>query len=494
MTIRNKNKQLNSMTGGRYGRITAICLTGLLVMSVSGCNEDSIEEVVDAATDDDLTTSIANKSTTDVDVLTQAFPADMGQQQTHHKHHGHLGYRQPGYVNQDAYITDNIYGVDNLAYYGDWDSNRIYIIDVDNMSLVKSVENTGDGPYGIDQQGTNKAYALTRRTESLTVVDNHTLENNGLIELQHKPRSTNFNANTLLSLVSGGDKAMTSIIRTDMDKVVKVMGEDKLTTPHDFGGSLSTGHPLWVSDHHFFMLDRAARQIQLWNRDGHMMSVLQTPTSVHHIFQPPASTMSKGEQNVFYAVVEGNQAEGVSPGIIRFSIRKNKLRQTARISLHDYDPENLDISTMGSHHATFHPDGVYIYMGSAEGHVFVINKGTMTIEAMVDAGKGAGHTTFLPMRDQAIITNHNSTYMTVIDTVNHQFVRNVEVASSASPDYKSQAHTSGVSLDMQYFYSTASHDGTFFRIDLDSWEVSKTYIGGNLLMGSFIWNGEGENM
>jgi len=47
---------------------------------------------------------------------------------------------------------------------------------------------------------------------------------------------------------------------------------------------------------------------------------------------------------------------------------------------------------------------------------------------------------------------------------------------------------------MKYFCSAASHDGYFFRIDLDSWEVSKIYIAGNLLMGSFIWNGEGVNM
>ena len=464
-------------------------------MSISGCNEESLD-AYDAAIDDidTSTTVVANKSTTDAEVLSQIFPADLAQQQTHQKHHGPFGYRQPGYVNQDAYITENIYGVENLAYYGDWDSNRVYIIDVDNMALVKSVENTGDGPYGIDQQGTNKAYALTRKTESLTVVNNYTLENDGLIELQHKPRSTNFNANTLLSLVSGGDKAMTSIIRTDLDKVTKVIGEDKLTTPHDFGGSLSTGHPLWVSDHHFFMLDRAARQIQLWNRDGYMMSSLDAPTSVHHIFQPPASTTENWEKNVFYAVVEGNQEEQISPAVIRFKLIRNKLQQTGQVNLHDYDPENLDITTMGSHHADFHPDGTYIYIGSAEGHVFVINKNTMEVENMIATGPGAGHTTFLPMRNQAIITNHNSTYMTVIDTINHQLVRNIEVASSSSPDYKSQAHTSGVSLDMKYFYSTASHDGTFFRIDLDTWEVSKTYIGGNLLMGSYIWNGEGVNM
>lgn len=480
----NLSRTIKSLTSKKR-QFMAICFSGVLTMGLSACNEEQLSEQSDA--------TVTAATLESAETLAKINPTDMAQQQTLEPDHGRYGYRQPGYVNQDAYITENVEGVENLAYYGDWDNNVVQIIDIDNMKLLRTVS-TGDGPYGIDQQGPNKAYALTRRTESMTVVDNYTLDYDGLIDLQHKPRSTNFNANTLLSLVSGGDKAMTSIIRTDMDKVTKVVGEDVLTTPHDFGGSLSTGHPLWVSDHHFFMLDRAGRQIQLWNRDGDMLSSLDTVTSIHHIFQPPASTMEIGEKNVFYAVIEGNQNEQVSPGIIRFSIVHNSLKQTAQVDLHGFDSENLDISTMGSHHATFHPDGQVIYMGSAEGHVFVIDSATMEVIEMVDAGAGAGHTTFLPMRDQAIITNHNSTYMTVIDTVNHQFVKNVEVASSASPDYKSQAHTSGVSLDMKYFYSTASHDGVFFRIDLDTWEVSTTYIGGNLLMGSFVWNGEGVNM
>jgi len=32
---------------------------------------------------------------------------------------------------------------------------------IDDMSLVTTVEKTGDGPYGIDQQSPDKAYALT---------------------------------------------------------------------------------------------------------------------------------------------------------------------------------------------------------------------------------------------------------------------------------------------------------------------------------------------
>ncbi|WP_456407291.1 YncE family protein, partial [Thiolapillus sp.] len=237
--------------------------------------------------------------------------------------HQGSGYHNPGYVNQDTYTSDNIYEIPNLAYYGNWDSNQVFVIDVDNMALVKIVEDTGEGPYGIDQQGPSKAYALTRKTESLTVVDNHSIENVGEIPLQHKPRSTNFNANTGLSIVSGRDKAMTSIIRVDHDKVTKVVGYDELSEPHDFGGSLATGHPLWVGDQRFFMLDRASRQIQLWNRKGELLSVLATPTSVHHIFQSPLEL----EDDIYYAVAEGNQDEGISPSILRFKIKGKKMRK-----------------------------------------------------------------------------------------------------------------------------------------------------------------------
>lgn len=404
-------------------------------------------------------------------------------------------YNNPGYVNQDNYVSDNVYGVKNLAYYGDWDSNRIYIIDVDNMELVATVEDTGDGPYGIDQQSVEKAYALTRKTDSLTVVDNITFENKGLIPLSHKPRSTNYNVDTGLTLASGADKAMTSIIRVERDRVIKEVGVNRETSPHDFGGSLSTGHPLWVNDHHFFMLDRAAREIQLWSRNGNLLSVLPAPTSTHHLFQPPENVRTADEESVYYAVVEGNQELRQSPAILRFEISNNQLMQTGYVELASYDPEILDAGEMGSHHADFHPDGVHIYIGSAEGHVFVVNKDSLEIVTMIDAGAGAGHTTFAPMRDLAFVTNHNSTYMTVIDTANHRFLKNITVASSASPNYKSQAHTSGVSLDMKYFYSAASHDGVVFEIDMDALEVSRSlYLGGNLLMGSFIWDGEGVNM
>jgi len=160
-------------------KFTTYFVTGLLAISISACNKEAVDEITEQGnfTTDEI-------STEDAETASRTNPVDLSQLQTSSHGHGRLGYRQPGYVNQDAYIAGNIYEVDNLAYYGDWDSNRIYIIDVDNMQLLTTVEGTGAGPYGIDQQGNNKAYALTRLTDSLTIVDNYTLENKGFIDLR----------------------------------------------------------------------------------------------------------------------------------------------------------------------------------------------------------------------------------------------------------------------------------------------------------------------
>lgn len=388
---------------------------------------------------------------------------------------------------QHTYNAKNSYRSKNLAYFGDWDSNRIFIFDVDTMELIKTIENTGDGPYGIDQQGFSKSYALTRKVSSMTVIKNSTLTNTGKIQLTHKPRSTSYNKKTGLSLVSAADKAMTSIIRVANDKVIKVIGKNMATQPHDYGGSLSTGHPLWLNKNRFFMTDRAARTIELWSKAGKLLSTLNTPTSVHHIFQP--ENIKKRKKNVYFAVFEGNRDEGISPGIIKFIVKKGNIKQKKIVYLNSFD-DTLDVSVMGAHHADFHPDGIHIYVGSAEGHLFVINKKTMKIEKMIETGKGNGHSTFIPGRNIAITTNHNSTYMSVINTIDHTLLFNLDVASSASSAYKSQSHTSGVSIDSKYFYSAASHDGVFFRVNLDTWDIIKTYVGGNILMGSFVWGGD----
>jgi hypothetical protein len=68
---------------------------------------------------------------------------------------------------------------------------------------------------------------------------------------------------------------------------------------------------------------------------------------------------------------------------------------TGEAVLSHYD-SLFDPAKMGSHHADFHPNGVDIYIGSYEGHVFVVSKDSMEIEKMIETGRGSGHTTFVP--------------------------------------------------------------------------------------------------
>jgi hypothetical protein len=289
---------------------------------------------------------------------------------------------------------------------------------------------------------------------------------------------------------------MSTVIHVNSDRIRNAYGVDELVYPHDFGGSLATGHPLWIDHDRFFMLDRADRQIELWSRSFGLLSVIETPTSVHHVFQSPNDQFRK----TFYAVVEGNQ--DLSPSILRFRITHGRnMVVTGEAVLRNFDPVSLLPENMGAHHADFHPDGIHIYVGSAEGHVFVVNRHSMAVVAMIDAGLGAGHVTFAPVHNRAFVSNHNDTFMTVIDTIDHSWMAEIEVAGSASSEYKSQSHTSGVSADQKYFYSAASHDGVFFEIDIEKLEISDSLdlesVTGedvNILMGSFIWNGEAEDM
>jgi DNA-binding beta-propeller fold protein YncE len=185
-------------------------------------------------------------------------------------------------------------------------------------------------------------------------------------------------------------------------------------------------------------------------------------------------------------VVEGNQVDPVAPGVIRFEVTESALTLTAFCPFPDYG-----YHIMGAHHGDFHPDGVHIYVGSAEGHTFVINKDTMTVVAEIATGAGNGHTHFVPERNIAIAINHDDTFVTVIDTQAHSFVKDIGVTIPAEPGRKAQGHTTGVSPDQRFFYGTASDAGIFFEIDLDELEVSRAvFLGGYPLMGGFIWNGK----
>ena len=389
------------------------------------------------------------------------------------------------------------YGI--RAFYGDKLEDRVVVLDVDNMSLTQTIDTVGVDPYPVDQAGKlDKVYAITRSSNSIDVIDAATMQPLGLIELQHYPRSSEaYNATLGLQLVTGADKPMASLIDVNTDEVVAVVGSDVAVDPIDYGGSNATGHPFWFDENKFALIDRGNRQILVYrvvqNRRGKwktvLLDVVSTPTAVHHFVKRDLSVLSGIDKKSYYALAEGNPEAGIAPSILKYVLKHNNLEFAAQAKLAKNGDEI--IASMGSHHADLHPNGKLIYVGSLEGHLYVVNMKKMAVVKRIDAGHGAGHTTFVPDRNLAIVTNHKDTFVTIIDTEKNEKIKNVTVSGSAINGEILQSHSSFVHPNMDYFYAFATDNGIFYELDLETLTVSRTvHTGGTPLQGVFMCQGE----
>ncbi len=383
-----------------------------------------------------------------------------------------------------------------FAFYGDTQLNRILAIDVEKMELVTDIPTTGVTPYTVGRAGNlDKLYAITRGSQSIDVIDIKTLEIIKTIPLKHSPRSCAFNEYLGLQLVSGKDKPMSSLIDVATDEVVAVVGRNELVTPLDFGGSNATGHPMWLTPDIFALLDREKRKIELYKVkkvagkwEVTYLSKLCTPTSAHHFIGKGFDGMDTGillddaPQDTFYLVTEGAPQERISPKLLEVKLEGDHLSIKRTVS---FGCKNVE--DMGSHHGTFHPDGKHVYMGSREGKMHVIDIVNMKLEKSIITGKGSGHTTFIPQRNLAIVTNHHDTFITIVDTTTNTKIKDLNVSGASINGTILQSHTSFTDLNGDFFYAFATDNGIFYEVDLDTLEVSRTlYTGGTPKQGCSV--------
>ena len=385
-----------------------------------------------------------------------------------------------------------------LAFYGDITKNRIVIIDVENMELIKSVDLVGKLPYTIERAGDrDEVYAITRNSNFVEVFDMFTFEKIQDIKLEHYPRSSAYNAKLGLLLISGFDQARSSLIDVAKHKVVAVVGDSSFAQPEDYGGSSATGHPFWVSADKFVLLDRAGRKVILYEvkKEGEqwrveLLNEVSTPTSVHHFIGKGLDDMyggikdnNKTTPTTFYAVSEGNQEEQISPALLRLKLDADTLSLEKELFLSDENMQN-----MGTHHGTFHPiDTNIIYMGSTEGKLYVIDYINMKVKKVIQVGLGAAHVKFIPEKNLAIVTNHKDTFITLINTRTDAKIKDVTVSTEGKNGKILQSHTGFVSLETNSYYSFATDDGIFYELDLDTHKIKRTLnTGGTPMQGSFI--------
>ena len=387
------------------------------------------------------------------------------------------------YILTGCNSSDN---TERLAFYGDTLHNRILEIDVQNMTLKNEIPTIGETPYTIGRAGNeDKLYAITRGSESFDVIDMNSMEIIKTVAMQHSPRSCAFNEYNGLQLISGKNKPMTSLIDVKTDEVVTIVGRDTLVSPLDFGGSNATGHPVWLSRDTFALLDREIRKIILYRVDDSTgywnakeISSLSTPTAPHHFVGKGADAMDNSirigdaDTDTFYIVTEGasDAAPGgsVAPQLLKVKYTGASLTLMGSAALeHTLDEE-------GAHHATFAPDSKHIYMGSSEGTMSIINIYNMHVVRRISAGLGCGHTTFVPQRNLAVVTNHHDIFITIINTATQEKITDITVSAGSINGTILQTHSVILYRTCNFFYAFASDNGKFYEVDLISMEVSRT--------------------
>jgi len=387
------------------------------------------------------------------------------------------------------------------AFYGDPLLERTLAIDINNMSLKKQIHSHGKNTYNIDildrNATLNKIFVMTRGSNSIDIINTKTLKTQTTIDLKHYPRSGAYNQVSKLMLISGKDKAMSTLIDAKTNKIVLELGENKLTHPKDYGGSNATGHPCWISKDQFILINRENRTVYLYkllSKNNNYSAILEdkitTNTSVHHfikegIYNTDISGRKKdfdSNRSIFYAAQEGSYQNNIAPSILKISIKNNKFKIIDEVSLGF--AQGIE---KGLHHIIFHPKQKLIYAPSKEGILYIIDYTTMNIISKIKTGKGSGHVVFSKKRDLAIVTNHNDKFITIIDTKKNKKIKDIVVSKNSIHNEMLQSHTQYINDNEDHFYAFATDNGVFYELDLETLKITRSlHTGGTPKQGGFI--------
>jgi DNA-binding beta-propeller fold protein YncE len=431
-----------------------------------------------------------------------------------------------------------------VAYFGDKEQNRIVVVDIDGMKLIDEIATGHQKTYAAEVIKTHgkhelypKMYIDNRGSDAIDVLDSQTNEIVKTIALPFHPRSISVNKETGLVAVSGVDKPMIAIIDSKSDELIATVGKNEVTYPvtsgHDYvsSGTLACGHPEWLNENHFVLVDRQNREISTYKIEKDatgkwqttLINSVATPSPVHNLIPPKIHGQAghkmrngrssddflraEGHQGghkggsqsghmgkelystVFYATAEG--ATDVYPSVLKLEFTEGdglKIVDNLEIK-----KEGLSPNIMGVHHLNFLKDQKHIYVGSDEGNLFIVRYDTtpMQIEKIVPAGKGAGHTDEFKHGNIAVVINHKDRFITLMNTMTNTKIADINVSQvdeTLIGKVQTQSHPQyHFSKDGRYFYIFLTEEGALVKVDLTQKEVvERLEIGGKIAMGSFL--------
>ena len=378
--------------------------------------------------------------------------------------------------NMDSTVTTT--STHNFLYYGDITNDMVVKLDVTLIKPISSTDSNGLYPYEIAKALNNKLYVLNRHDNIIGVLDPITNSIIDEVALEFYPRSISINNNNTLLTSSNRPSAVTII-----DNIASnTYSDSTYKSPLSYGGTKATGHPIWVDSNHFLLLDRTENTIELYKKGIYRpIDKLKTKSSVHHIIV---------RNGILYGISEGKQ-NGISPGIIKFTILDNKINIIKERLLSSFSNLPLDFKSdvWGVHHGAFHPTLDYIYIGSTEGNVFVLDIKNLELVDTFRASTGVGHFTFY--KNMIITTNHYSnikTFHNISNPRDNKYITSLKFGDIIYDAITMQSHTTHIIGNNLYFMFNTDTDSILYEVNLDSITITRKITLSNhyCLMGSLV--------
>ena len=365
--------------------------------------------------------------------------------------------------------------------------NRAIKIDYLNWSF-EDLNVSGNNPHSLDRAGdSDKFYVRTQNSHAFDVINFKTKEVKSVDMGEHKPRAIGAtNLKHHLQLISVKNRQVIDVIDTTTDSIIAHLG-DEAETP-----GVGTGHALWFDDDHFGLIDRKAPQIVIYKvvPQGGSFNFVETDrvptrTSLHAI-ERVSHPKTRADLVAFYGNGEGNIAKGGDkvPYIQAYTFDPvaGKLIEGIRTDLVQSNAVVQGRPPV-THHAGVSPDGKYYIAPVFDGHVYVIDRSTMQVVKVLNASLGAAHYEFSRSLNYAIITNHWSNELTIIDLTTLTVKKRITISTTqhynqAHP-HLLQPHFSYLSEDGKKYYTFATQDGDFLEINIETFTVDrKLHVGG----------------
>jgi len=426
---------------------------------------------------------------------------------------------QPIVTSEGCYIAVPPFNPWQYIYYTDADplSYGIYILDWQNMALVKHVATLGDNPHSIDRAVfSNKMFIRTQNEYSFDVFDAQSQEMIKSVNLGFKPRTTGDpNKYLNIQLISGKDHPKIAVVDVLYDdKIIDILGVDKLPgqIPSGNQGDSATGHPVWFDSHHFGMIDRINDVIRVYEVketnslpdrfEIRQIQELPTPAGSHTIDTDVIHTDLSGN-NRFYVLSEGSSSLNLTPGIHRVLWQGNSLvyaKDTAGDLIEQHMPFP-STDTDRAHHYGYQTQTNEIWFPTFDSKtMWVLDADDLSILRTYPVGYGAGHVNFSYKWEYAIVTAHFDNIVTIVDMRDNVTVHNIVVNTEPTipATHLIQTHSNKIlpeedayPLDddagKYYFVGVATPTGgEFKRIDLEALR------GGSVAIDTIVTGGHPE--